>query len=151
MLNQCSIFINVGTVILLYLLYYILSFLSKRCKCYLRNPANERGLESTWPGALSFMIFQQLCQDRRCKGQDQHQRKAVRDVATTFNYNHHHSTMQQSLKLAHKFLTKTLMQVAVTHTHTLFFLKLNHYNQHYVVTKTEESKYWCSACLICQK
>ena len=29
-------------------------------------------------------------QGARCKGQDQHQRKLVRDAATTFNYNHHH-------------------------------------------------------------
>ena len=29
-------------------------------------------------------------QGARCKGQDQHQCKLVRDAATTFNYNHNH-------------------------------------------------------------
>ena len=36
--------INAGTVILLYLLYYIFSHLSKRCKGQLRNPAKYRYL-----------------------------------------------------------------------------------------------------------
>ena len=50
----------------------------------------------------------------RCKGQDQHQRKSVRDAATTFNYNHHHhrpgptlhdAAITTTCVRAHEFLT----------------------------------------------
>ena len=39
---------------------------------------------------LSTTSTRRKGQGARCKGQDQHQCKLVRDAATTFNYNHNH-------------------------------------------------------------
>ena len=86
------------------------------------------------------MIFQQHCQDRRCKGQDQHQRKSVRDVATTFYYNHHHHHHH------HKFLTKTLMQVAVIHTHTHKHTHTHTHTHTHVPTAQENTQKHLQTC-----